>query len=202
MSNKSYERMTFEERRRELLRAGCELFASRPYDEVWIDHVAEQAGVSRSLLYHYFGNKRGFMHAVVEHETAALFAATVPDPDLPPLDRLSSALDTYLEYVETHPHGYRAIFRGAPGSDSAVRAIVERNLERQEQRVLDALTYDRDAEDTVRFAVHGWLSFVIAVALDWLDAPIIDAHRLRDLCVDALAGILAAAGASVSGVST
>src|SRR5664279_6506432 len=85
MSNKAFQRLEVTVRREQLLEVGCELFASRPYDEVWIDHVAVHAGVSRGLLYHYFGNKRGFLHAIVEHETAAILSATEPDPRLPPV---------------------------------------------------------------------------------------------------------------------
>ncbi|MBO9534682.1 MAG: helix-turn-helix transcriptional regulator [Solirubrobacteraceae bacterium] len=66
MSNKSRQRLDVDARRAQLLTIGSELFASRPYDDVWIDHVAERADVSRGLLYHYFGSKRGLLHAVIE----------------------------------------------------------------------------------------------------------------------------------------
>lgn len=187
--------MDVAERRAQLLKVGCELFASRPYDEVWIDHVAERAGVSRSLLYHYFQNKRGFLHAIVEHETAAILEATRPDPQLPPAERLRASLDAYFAYVATHPHGYRALFQGAAGTDSQVRALVRANLERQEQRILSAVTTPGTPSERLRLAVHGWLALVVAVALDWLDHPQVDAAAARDICPDALQGILAAAPA-------
>lgn len=180
-------------RRAQLLSVGCELFASRPYDEVWIDHVAERAGVSRSLLYHYFENKRGLLHAIVEHETAAILEATEPDPQLPPVEQLRASLDAYFAYVATHPHGYRALFQGAPGADSEVRALVRANLERQEQRILSAVTTTGADPEHLRLAVHGWLALVVAVALDWLDRPGVDAATARDICLDALLGVLAAA---------
>lgn len=194
MSDKSFSRMGVADRRAQLLQVGCELFASRPYDEVWIDHVAQRAGVSRGLLYHYFRNKRGFLHAIVERETAALLEATRPDEQLQPVERLRASLDAYFAYVATHPHGYRALFQGAPATDSEVRALVHANLDRQERRILDALTQGDAAAERLRIVVHGWLAFVIAVALDWLDRPLLDAREVRELCVDALTCALTAAG--------
>lgn len=192
MSNKAFSRMDVDARRAQLLSVGCELFAGRPYDEVWIDHVAERAGVSRSLLYHYFENKRGLLRAIVEHETAAILEATEPDPQLPPVEQLRASLDAYFAYVATHPHGYRALFQGAPATDSEVRALVRANLDRQERRILSAVTTGAPPE-RLRLAVHGWLALVVAVALDWLDRPQIDAAAARDICLDALRGVLAAA---------
>lgn len=193
MSNKSFSRMDVAERRAQLLSVGCELFATRPYDEVWIDHVADCAGVSRSLLYHYFENKRGFLRAIVERETAAILEATRPDPQLPPAEQLRASLDAYFEYVAAHPHGYRALFQGAPATDSEVRTLIRANLERQEQRILSAVTTTGAHAERLRLAVHGWLALVVAVALDWLDQPRVDAAVARDICEDALRGVLAPA---------
>ena len=53
------------DRRAERLALGAEVFGKRPYDEVRIDEIAERAGVSRALMYHYFPEKRAFFAAVV-----------------------------------------------------------------------------------------------------------------------------------------
>jgi AcrR family transcriptional regulator len=194
MSNKpAYQRKVPEQRRSELLEVGCRLFASRPYDEVWIDHVAEQAGVSRGLLYHHFGSKRAFLHAIVEHETAALFEATQPDLSLAPMDRLSQTLEAYLDYVVHHAHGYRAMFRGAPGADTTVRQMIDDNLGRQRQRILDAIAPTEPPNQTTSLAIHGWLAFVVATALDWLDHQQIDRAALRELWERTLLATLSAA---------
>ena len=62
-------RLSTAERREQLLSVGARLFSDGPYDEVRIERVAEIAGVSRGLLYHYFPNKRDFFAAVVERES-------------------------------------------------------------------------------------------------------------------------------------
>lgn len=61
-------RLTPEDRRAELLDFGTQLFGERHYDDVRMDEVAEQAGVSRALLYRYFPDKRSFYTAVMQAE--------------------------------------------------------------------------------------------------------------------------------------
>ncbi len=193
MSNKTRQRLDVEARRSQLLAVGSELFASRPYDDVWIDDVAERAGVSRGLLYHYFGNKRGFLHAVIERETQEILAATEPDPDVPAEERLRASIDGYLDYVVAHPHGYRAIFRGVVSSDARVRELVDANLRRQEARILDALSPGAPASPQLRLAVHGWLAFLVSVVLDWLDDPTVERSAIAELAIDALHALIATA---------
>ena len=69
-------RLSPDDRRNELLALGAEVFGQRPYDEVRIDEIAERAGVSRALMYHYFPDKRAFFAAVVRAEGERLFEAT------------------------------------------------------------------------------------------------------------------------------
>ena len=82
----SRRRLSPDDRRNELLALGAEVFGQRPYDEVRIDEIAERAGVSRALMYHYFPDKRAFFAAVVRAEGERLFEATnsPPQPGLRP----------------------------------------------------------------------------------------------------------------------
>lgn len=181
-------RLSPEQRRDQLLRIGTRLFAERPYDQVRIEEVAERAQVSRGLLYHYFPTKRDFFAAVVRAESGRLPQLTDIDPDLPPAGRLHVGLDSFLRYVETHEHSYRAVHRGAVGADPDIRAIVRDNMAELERRILaDLGPLGRDTEP-LRVAVRGWLAFVIAACLDWLDRRTITRDQLRDLCVRTLLG--------------
>ena len=74
-------RLSPDDRRSELLALGAEVFGQRPYDEVRIDEIAERAGVSRALMYHYFPDKRAFFAAVVRAEGERLFEATNTAPE-------------------------------------------------------------------------------------------------------------------------
>ncbi|MFC9788285.1 TetR/AcrR family transcriptional regulator [Rhodococcus sp. NPDC127528] len=184
-------RLAPEQRRMQLLDIGARLFAERPYDEVWIEEVAELAGVSRGLMYHYFPNKRDFFAAIVQRAADALVEATRPDPDLPVRDQVTAGLDAYLDHFAANGHGIRAVNQGALSADPGIRAIVEREIDTQQRRILDAIDLDPSELEVAAIAVHGWLAFVRATCLDWLDHPAVPAAELRELCLRTLAGALA-----------
>lgn len=190
-------RLSTEERREQLLTVGASLFSESPYDEVWIEQVAEIAGVSRGLLYHYFPTKRDFFAAVVERESERMLRMTAAVPGVPVRDQLAAGLDAYLEYVETHAHGYRAFHRADAAGDQAVRKVYRRALAAQERQILAALGADPEfgpvfeERPDVRLAVRGWLAFITAVCLEWLRGPELSREQMRDLCARALLGVLA-----------
>ncbi|MBD0844148.1 TetR/AcrR family transcriptional regulator [Streptomyces sp. TRM68416] len=189
-------RLSTEERREQLLAVGARLFSESPYDEVWIEQVAEIAGVSRGLLYHYFPTKRDFFAAVVERESERMLRMTAAVPGVPVREQLTASLDTYLEYVEAHAHGFRAFHRADAAGDQAVRRVYQRALAAQEQQILAALAADPefgaalDARPDLRLAVRGWLAFTTAVCLEWLRGFDLTREQVRELCARALLGVI------------
>ncbi|MFJ5303121.1 TetR/AcrR family transcriptional regulator [Streptomyces sp. NPDC088350] len=190
-------RLSTEERREQLLTVGARLFSESPYDDVWIEQVAEIAGVSRGLLYHYFPTKRDFFAAVVERESERMLRMTAAVPGVPAREQLAVALDTYLEYVHTHAHGYRAFHRADAAGDQTVRRVYQRALAAQERQILAALAADPEfgpalgERADVKLAVRGWLAFTTAVCLEWLRGPELSREQVRDLCARALLGVIA-----------
>ncbi|MFD8522637.1 TetR/AcrR family transcriptional regulator [Streptomyces capillispiralis] len=189
-------RLSTEERREQLLSVGARLFSESPYDEVWIEQVAEIAGVSRGLLYHYFPTKRHFFAAVVERESGRMLRMTAAVPGIPAREQLTAGLDAYLEYVEAHAHGYRAFHRADAAGDQAVRRVYRRALAAQERQILAALAADPEfgpvsgTRPDTRLAVRGWLAFTTAVCLEWLRGAELTREQVRDLCARALLGVL------------
>jgi len=180
-------------RRAHLLAVGTAVFGSKAYDEVQIDQIAQQAGVSRGLLYHYFPNKRAFFAAIVQLGYDEILAVTQPDPALPPPAQLQAGLHAYLDYVQSHPHMYRAIFRSAAGLDASVRAVVDRNLDQQASRILAGMGASSEPSPLMRLAVRAWMAFLIQAVLDWLDRGATDdREHLIAVCVGALSGATAA----------
>ena len=90
-----------EERRLELLQVGAEVFASQPFDEVWVNDVAKRAGVSTALLYHYFGSKRGLLTAILDRGWTTIEArVNAVDSNDAPVDRLLSVLEAVVVELE------------------------------------------------------------------------------------------------------
>ncbi|EYT82525.1 TetR family transcriptional regulator [Streptomyces sp. Tu 6176] len=190
-------RLSTQERKEQLLSVGARLFSESPYDDVWIEQVAEIAGVSRGLLYHYFPTKRDFFAAVVERESGRMLRMTAAVPGVPVREQLTAGLDAYLEYVSAHAHGYRAFHRADAAGDQAVRRVYRRALAAQERQILAALDADPEfgpsaaRRPDLRLAVRGWLAFTTAVCLEWLRGSELTRAQVRDLCARALLGVLA-----------
>ncbi|AXG58800.1 TetR family transcriptional regulator [Streptomyces lincolnensis] len=189
-------RLSTEERREQLLTVGARLFSESPYDEVWIERVAEIAGVSRGLLYHYFPTKRDFFAAVVERESERMLRMTAAVPGIPVREQLGAGLDTFLEYVQAHAHGYRAFHRADAAGDQTVRRVYQRALAAQERQILAAVAADpewsalSETRPDLRLAVRGWLAFTTAVCLEWLRGSDLTREQVRDLCARALLGVI------------
>ncbi len=48
-----------EDKKEAILKAALEEFATRGYEKASTNKIVEKAGVSKGLLFHYFGNKKG-----------------------------------------------------------------------------------------------------------------------------------------------
>ena len=181
-------RLSPDERRNELLALGVEVFGKRPYDEVRIDEIAERAGVSRALMYHYFPDKRAFFAAVVRAEGERLFEATntAPQPGLSLFSQVRSGVLAYLQYDEEHPHGAWAAYLGMGRSDPVLRGIEDVDHDRQANRLIDRITeavgdMDSDVARDLRATVYGWLAFTFEMCRQRL-AESLDADFIADLC--------------------
>src|SRR5437763_14510249 len=100
MSGPAYTRLDVDERRRQLLELGADLFTRYAYDELSMARIAKAAGISKALLYHYFPSKEAYFVATLEEKAAELAERTRPDTSRPPLEQLSGSLDAYLAWVE------------------------------------------------------------------------------------------------------
>lgn len=166
-------RMTPESRREQLLSLGVRLLRDRTLEELSIDVLAEEAGISRGLLYHYFGTKQEFHQAVVERAVADLVEQTAPPEQGDPVDRLQASLEAYVGYVEENYTGYLSLIRGAAGGNEALRALYEQAKSALGDRVF---AYDPDEElitDTPRnrMLVRGWQAMVEDTVLAWVTDP-------------------------------
>src|SRR3546814_1234170 len=89
-------RMSPESRREQLLDLGVSLLATRSLDEISIQMLAEEAGISRGLLYHYFGHKQHLHVADVRRAAHDRIAMTAPPDDGDSLPTLLVSTDYYL----------------------------------------------------------------------------------------------------------
>jgi len=182
-------RLQIDERRTQLLRLGIEMFASRPYEEISIDDIAEAAGVSKGLLYHYFSGKREFYVEAIRASSLHLRQLTEPDPLLPPSARLRAAIDAHLDYIREHRAVYQMIYSGGISVAPEVGIILEEHRAFVMDRLLKNLGIARP-RPTLRVALRAWIRMVEGTSLDWIARPELQQKDLRELLVVAYAALL------------
>jgi AcrR family transcriptional regulator len=193
MTPPAYRRLQAEDRRRQLLERGAELFARHSYDELSMSEIAREVGISKPLLYHYFPSKREFFQATLAQGAEVLRARTEPDPALPPLDQLRGSLEAFLELIDENELAYRKLMQSV-SSVPEVRELVEDVRTRTAARILEGL-YPDGVPPKARAAVHGWLWFMDGACLNWIEHRDLSRDELRDLLLGTLFGALAAADA-------
>lgn len=193
MARPAYSRLQADERRRQLLERGAELFALHSYDELSMRRIARELGISKPLLYHYFPSKQAFFQETLAQAAAQLRARTEPDPDLPPLDQLRGSLEAFLELIDENALAYRKLMQSLV-SVPDVRELVEEVRTKTAVRILEGL-YPDGPPPKARAAVHGWLWFMDGACLNWIQHRDLSREEVRDLLLGTLLGALAAADA-------
>lgn len=156
------------ERRVELLSVGKRVFASRPYDAVSTEDLASEAGISVGLLYHYFGDKRGFYVATLRTAADELLAV-VDFRGASLIEGAASLFERFMDFVERHPAMFRGILRGGVGADAEVYAIAAAVRQTVIERVLRAAGRAGARSPEEQLAMHAWLGSVEAAALFFID---------------------------------
>jgi TetR/AcrR family transcriptional regulator len=82
----------YDDKRRAILAAATALFAEHGYDRSSISDVAKACGVSKALLYHYYGSKEVLLYDIIEHHLDRLLVAieAADTPGLAPRARLEA----------------------------------------------------------------------------------------------------------------
>ncbi len=130
-----------ENNRSKILGCALALFASRGYDAVGVQEIAEAASLKKPTLYHYFGSKSGLLKTLLETYFEELFTALERAADYQGDVKmtLTAVCAIYFEFAQKHPSFYRmqlAMWFSPPESDS-FRAVAMIN-ERQQQ-ILEAM---------------------------------------------------------------
>ncbi|MER7672463.1 helix-turn-helix domain-containing protein [Kitasatospora sp. NPDC096128] len=181
-------RLSPDERRAQLLAVGARAFAARPYEDVLMEEVAEQAGVSRALLYRHFAGKRELFAAVHRQASDDLLARTRFDPSDTLVEQLIEGLDAHLDHFIANRHTVLAANRVLAG-DPVIQTIITEELDALRGRLLAVLPLaDEGDRLAVSQVLRSWLVFVRVLVVDWLTEPSCTRTELRDACIGAVLG--------------
>jgi AcrR family transcriptional regulator len=188
------QRLSPEARRAQLIELGVQMLATRTLDELSVEEIAAQAGISRGLLFHYFASKQEFHIEVARAAAAELLERTEPDMSLPLLEALQGALSAFMDYVEENPDSYKSLVRGAASGDTEMRAIFTETRATLARRIVDVvagLGFELTPRSTL--AVHGWVAYVEECVIQWIDNRSVSRSELLPMLTKALPSVVLAA---------
>ena len=182
------------QRRAQLIDLGARMLAERPLEQISVEDIADQAGVSRGLLFHYFASKSEFHLAIVRHSSEQMLQRTEPSESDDPMLTLRSVLASYVDYVSENRNTYVSLLRGTASGDPQMREVFEQTRDIMAKRTLDQLPkIGLTRTPQVELAVRGWIAFVEEATISWLRAPAITREELIDLTVQSLPALALAA---------
>ena len=99
------------------------VFAERGYHAASMDEIAERSGITKPMLYSYFGSKEAlFVRCQRDSgdELRRILAEAGSDPDVPPAERLWHALLGVFEFIEAHRDGWAVYHAESPGTGGPI----------------------------------------------------------------------------------
>jgi AcrR family transcriptional regulator len=105
------------EREQQIIDCAIRVFARRGYSAASVDEIAEQAGVSKPLVYLYLESKEGLFLACLRREEqrlVAAFQAAAAHGGTSEL-RLWAGLQAFFGFVADHRDSWAVLHRQAPG---------------------------------------------------------------------------------------
>ncbi|MCY1019108.1 TetR/AcrR family transcriptional regulator [Pyxidicoccus sp. MSG2] len=108
-------RLSGADRRVQLMEVGRGVFASHGYEATSIEEVAQQAGVSKPIVYEHFGAKEGLYAAIVDREMDDLVARMSESISQgTPRERFEAAVLAFMTYAKEEPAGFAVLTRDSP----------------------------------------------------------------------------------------
>lgn len=185
-------RLSPQARRQQFIDLGLLSLKHQALEQVSIEEIASQAGVSAGLLFHYFDSKLDFQVALVEEQARIVGEVATPDRD--PADItdvmpiLISTLGAYVDHIMENRQSLLPMLAGVSWSEPRIRTAVKSVREQiVDQFVNQAENIGIDRSPRFVLAVHGWIAVVEETLVQWLDENTGFATMTSDEVVDHLA---------------
>jgi AcrR family transcriptional regulator len=186
--------MPRELREQGILDVAGQVFARAGYESASMDEIAELAGVSKPMLYAYFGSKEGLYLAYIERAGRDLLDRLVEAAprDAQPATALRARIAEFLSFVEEHGDGWKVLFRELASTRPVAEHVAELRGRIVEaiRRMIDASNpaHPAPASDAIAHAVVGAGE---SLANWWLDHPDVGRDEVADWYMGVVQAVLA-----------
>jgi AcrR family transcriptional regulator len=188
------------ERREQLIDSALAIAAREGYENLAFEKVANRAGVTRNLVYHYFpGGRQELLEAAVHRAGEQLSSGWVTDPQVPLGERLVTNLNRLLDHAEEPTDAWQLYRQGRSLVDPDLLAIARIYRERIISTVALNQLGTTEPPPIVRIALDGMLAYVETVIEASIEQEV-PRERVHELVGGTLMSAMnAAAGASTPG---
>jgi AcrR family transcriptional regulator len=190
------------ERSEQLLAVALPLFARRGFNAVSVDEVAAGAGVTKPMVYAYFGSKEGLFEAcagrAADRLVAALEASAANHTD--PVDRMWHGLLAVFGWIAEHREAWNVLYGAPSGGGSPFSGPAARASDRMARLVAgqfaDTLRSRgmKGAEQHAEPMAHGFVAATIGMGRWWMEHPEepaeLQAVRVMQLAWNGIANIM------------
>ncbi|SBT50278.1 TetR/AcrR family transcriptional regulator [Micromonospora auratinigra] len=117
-STPTFKRLPRAVREQQMLDAAVKVFSRRGFHAASMDEIADDAGISKPMVYAYLGTKEELFVACLHREGTRMMEAIAgaAAPDLPADERLWRGLRAFFGFVGAHRDGWAVLYRQARGS--------------------------------------------------------------------------------------
>ena len=188
------------ERRDQLIDAALSIAARKGIDKLAFEAVANRAGVTRNLVYHYFpGGRQELLEAAVHRAGEQLSSDWVTDPEMPLGERLAANLNRMIDHAAAPTDAWQLYRQGRGTVDPALLEIAAAYRERVIANISLNQLGTSNPPPVVRIALDGFIAYAERV----VEAAIAE-KMPREQVIELVGGTLmaamnAGAGASVGG---
>ena len=159
------------ERRAQLLAAAQRVFSANGYHAAAMDEIAEQAGVSKPVLYQHFPGKLDLYIALLENHVDELVGrvqgalASTTDNKL----RVQAAVGAFFDFVNGDAGAFRMVFESDLRGEPAVQEAVDRATSASVDAITETITADAGLdEEKARLLAVGLVGMSQVSARFWL----------------------------------
>ena len=164
MPGTSGRRLSRHERRDQLVVLGVRLLETVPFHALSMDDVAERAGVSRSLLFHYFPTKLNYLTAVVHAAAEHVLSLTQVPEGTSAEDGTRAIITALVRYIQRRRDNYVAVLRSGRSVDPMLEQVVDGMHRTISQRILHSIGVTRPGPMAL-VLTRAWLAGVEELAL-------------------------------------
>ncbi|TNC23193.1 TetR/AcrR family transcriptional regulator [Amycolatopsis alkalitolerans] len=159
------------ERRAQLLTAAQRVFSANGYHAAAMDEIAEQAGVSKPVLYQHFPGKLDLYIALLESHVDELVGRVqgALNSTTDNKQRVQAAVGAFFDFVSNDAGAFRMVFESDLRGEPAVQDSVDRATSASVDAITETITADAGLDEAkARLLAVGLVGLSQVSARFWL----------------------------------